>query len=242
MSDVVRILKSDLKKYELQIIESDDNADNQIIRIRRFHNEGYSPAIAPDLDNDGKVLDMETRREREDKYEQDLMCRDEIFYKRLHNQIMREDFIIKGIAGIKKVYMNTKKIFNEDKDGRMKYLDKEEYILETEGANLKDIMVNDHVDYTRCASNDIYEILLNLGIEATRETILREIRFVLGCYNIYLNYRHLSILIDTMTHRGTLMAITRHGINRNDSGPFLKCSFEETVDQLYASAIFSEID
>jgi DNA-directed RNA polymerase II subunit RPB1 len=67
MSDVVRILKSDLKKYELQIRESDDNADNQIIRIRRFHNEGYSLAIAPDLDNDGKVLDMETRREREDK-------------------------------------------------------------------------------------------------------------------------------------------------------------------------------
>jgi DNA-directed RNA polymerase II subunit RPB1 len=68
---------------------------------------------------------------------------------------MREDFIIKGISGIKKVYMNTKKIFNEDKDGRMKYLDREEYILETEGVNLKEIMTNDHVDYTRCASNDI---------------------------------------------------------------------------------------
>lgn len=38
------------------------------------------------------------------------------------------------------------------------------------------------------------------------------------------------------------MAITRHGINRNDSGPFLKCSFEETVDQLQESSIFSEID
>lgn len=126
ISDVVRILKNDLKKYELQIIESDDNADNQIIRIRRFHNEGYSPAIAPDLDTDGKVLDMETRREKEDKYEQDLMCRDEIFYKRLHNQLMKEDFIIKGISGIKKVYMNTKKVYSEDKEGRMKYLDKEE--------------------------------------------------------------------------------------------------------------------
>jgi len=39
---------------------------------------------------------------------------------------MKEDFIIKGIAGIKKVYMNTKKVYAEDKDGRMKYLDKEE--------------------------------------------------------------------------------------------------------------------
>jgi len=39
-----------------------------------------------------------------------------------------------------------------------------------------------------------------------------------------------------MTHKGTLMAINRHGINRNDSGPLLKCSFEETVDQFFESS------
>lgn len=38
------------------------------------------------------------------------------------------------------------------------------------------------------------------------------------------------------------MSITRHGINRNDSGPLLKCSFEETVDQLFESSCYSEID
>jgi len=29
--------------------------------------------------------------------------RDEIFYKKMHNIVMSEDFIIKGIKGIKKV-------------------------------------------------------------------------------------------------------------------------------------------
>ena len=28
------------------------------------------------------------------------------------------------------------------------------------------------------------------------------------------------------------MAITRHGVNRQDTGPLAKCSFEETVDIL----------
>jgi len=44
--------------------------------------------------------------------------------------------------------------------------------------------------------------------------------------------RHLAILCDVMTARGHLMAITRHGINRNGNGPLTQCSFEETVDIL----------
>ena len=34
-----------------------------------------------------------------------------------------------------------------------------------------------------------------------------------------------------MTQRGFLMAITRHGVNRQDTGPLSKCSFEETVSE-----------
>lgn len=45
----------------------------------------------------------------------------------------------------------------------------------------------------------------------------------------YVNYRHLALLCDVMTAKGHLMAITRHGINRQDLGPLMRCSFEETV-------------
>ena len=58
----------------------------------------------------------------------------------------------------------------------------------------------------------------------------------------YVNYRHLSTLIDVMTFRGHLMAITRHGINRVDNGPMLRSSFEETVEILMEAAIFAEAD
>ena len=45
----------------------------------------------------------------------------------------------------------------------------------------------------------------------------------------YVNYRHLSLLCDSMTAKGHLMAITRHGINRQETGALARCSFEETV-------------
>ncbi|GIY87703.1 DNA-directed RNA polymerase II subunit RPB1 [Caerostris extrusa] len=41
----------------------------------------------------------------------------------------------------------------------------------------------------------------------------------------YVNYRHLALLCDVMTAKGHLMAITRHGINRQDTGALMRCSF-----------------
>jgi DNA-directed RNA polymerase II subunit RPB1 len=72
--------------------------------------------------------------------------------------------------------------------------------------------------------------------------LINELRFVLSSYGIYVNYRHLATLCDIMTNRGILTSITRHGINRVDTGPLRKCSFEETVEILLEAAVFSEID
>jgi hypothetical protein len=58
----------------------------------------------------------------------------------------------------------------------------------------------------------------------------------------YVNYRHLANLVDSMTYRGYFMAITRHGINRAETGPLHQASFEETVDILFRAAIYAEKD
>ena len=65
---------------------------------------------------------------------------------------------------------------------------------------------------------------------------------VLQFYGLYVNYRHLALLCDVMTAKGHLMAITRHGINRQDTGPLMRCSFEETVDVLLDAASHAEVD
>ena len=45
-----------------------------------------------------------------------------------------------------------------------------------------------------------------------------------------------------MTNKGYLTAINRQGINRGDTGPLAKCSFEDTTDQLIKAGIFGDKD
>eukprot|EP00913_Durusdinium_trenchii_P014292 g13408.t1 len=90
------------------------------------------------------------------------------------------------------------------------------------------------VDFHRLQSNDIVEILNVLGIEATRKALLFHVRMVISFDGSYVNYRHLGTM--------HLMAITRHGVNRTNMGPLMKCSFEETVEILMDAAIYNETD
>lgn len=61
-----------------------------------------------------------------------------------------------------------------------------------------------------------------LGIEAVRKSVEKEMNTVLQFYGLYVNYRHLALLCDVMTAKGHLMAITRHGINRQDTGALMR--------------------
>jgi len=83
----------------------------------------------------------------------------------------------------------------------------------------------------------VYE---TLGIEAARKLMHAEILNVLG--SIYVNHRHISLLIDTMTNNGTIISTTRHGVNKTDANVLAKSSFEENVAQLTNAALFSTID
>jgi DNA-directed RNA polymerase II subunit RPB1 len=61
-------------------------------------------------------------------------------------------------------------------------------------------------------------------------------------YGISLQYRHLCLLADVMTHNGYLMAISRHGINRIATGPLSKATFEEMADMLIEAAVTAKTD
>jgi DNA-directed RNA polymerase II subunit RPB1 len=45
------------------------------------------------------------------------------------------------------------------------------------------------VDHTRTTSNDLVEIIKDLGIEAVRNALLRELRAVIEFDGSYVNYR-----------------------------------------------------
>lgn len=97
-----------------------------------------------------------------------------------------------------------------------------EWLLETDGTSLMKVLSERDVDPVRTFSNDICEIFQVLGIEAVRKSVEKEMNAVLQFYGLYVNYRHLALLCDVMTAKGHLMAITRHGINRQDTGALMR--------------------
>jgi len=147
--------------------------------------------------------------------------------------------LLKGIQKIKKVSMrqNNRIKYNSE---IQKFEKVSEWILDTDGSNFVEIISNPNIDSYRTKTNDINEIYSVLGIEAARNALYEEMMDVIK--ESSLNYRHLSLLVDTMTCKGALMSIDRHGINRGDVGPLAKSSFEETTDMLIKASIFSDID
>jgi intein/homing endonuclease len=150
-----------------------------------------------------------------------------------------KNVVLKGIQGIKKGSIRTVegKRYNPDTAGFDNVV---EWIMDTDGTNLEAILANPNVDKTRTISNDVCEIYKTLGIEAARNALYNEIMEVIRESSI--NYRHISLLIDTITNRGSLMSVDRHGINRSDVGPLAKSSFEETINMLIDASVFSEYD
>jgi intein/homing endonuclease len=187
-------------------------------------------------DDNAKKLVFRIKIVEEDEEEKDMITE----LKALEKNIM-ENLILKGIKKINKVSMSKKEFFEYD-DEQMNFQKTFEWVLETNGSNLIDILCHPNVDNTRTISNNINEIYEILGIEAARQALYNEIWDVIKDADLYVNYRHLALLVDTMTNKGHLLSIDRHGINRGDVGPLAKSSFEETTDMLIKAGIFSEID
>jgi DNA-directed RNA polymerase II subunit RPB1 len=155
-------------------------------------------------------------------------------------QIVINDSAVKGLKNIDKAFMREIKTVDYKKNGD-KYNVKE-WIIETNGTNLAICLCNPSIDSTRTISNDIHEIKEIFGIEASRTILFEEIKQVIGDSGIYINDRHLNILVDVMTNKGYIMSIDRHGINRSERGPLARSSFEETTDQLVKAGVYSQVD
>jgi len=145
--------------------------------------------------------------------------------------------VVKGIPEISHVTMDSVKERVALTEGNV-YTPVEERILITQGSNLREVLSQEHVDPNRTRSNDINEMLAMFGIEAARNTIIDEFSALVGS----VSYRHVGLLADFMTHKGYIMPIDRHGINRGNAGPLAKSSFEETIEQLLQAGVFGKVD
>ncbi|KAK5227672.1 DNA-directed RNA polymerase II core subunit rpo21 [Exophiala xenobiotica] len=204
---------------DLSVIFSDINADEQVIRVRLVQNYG--------------------KDEEEERREDDEILR------RFLNEML-DHLTFHGVPGVSRAFIDqkSKAIIDRDNSVKMAKADPEcnEFVLETSGSAFAKVLAIEGVDTNRTYTNRFTEIFEVLGIEATRAAILRELTQVLSFDGSYVNARHLGILCDVMTSRGYVMAVTRHGINKSDTGALMRCSFEQTVEILLEAAAAGELD
>lgn len=147
---------------------------------------------------------------------------------------------VRGIPGLRAVnYTKTTDTYEYNGKG---YAPVEQYVLVSDGSNYLEILTHPDVDATKVVSSDIHDMLNNLGIEATRATLYKEIDTLFKESGSSVNYRHVGLLLDKMCHKGRVMSVDRYGINKNDIGPLAKMSFEQTEDIALRAAMFGERD
>jgi DNA-directed RNA polymerase beta' subunit len=135
-----------------------------------------------------------------------------------------------GITGIKNIFFQ--KVKNDKKE--------DEWILDTDGSNFKDVLAHPKVDKIRTISNNMWEIYETLGIEATRNFLINEFASVVSSDGTFVNDSHIMLLVDIMTFSGNIISISRYGMKKENCGPMAKASFEESLDNFLKAGAFGE--
>jgi DNA-directed RNA polymerase subunit A" len=135
--------------------------------------------------------------------------------------------LISGIKGVKRGI-----IYKDSNSGN--------WMIQTEGTNLAEVLKIKGVDPMLTISNHIHEIEKIFGIEAAREIIIREAKGVLRDQGLDVDQRHLLAMADLMCFTGRILQIGRHGISGVKESILARAAFEVTIKQLINASVSGE--
>ncbi|QCE05239.1 DNA-directed RNA polymerase I subunit RPA1 [Vigna unguiculata] len=115
--------------------------------------------------------------------------------------------------------------------------------LQTSGIHFKTFWeLQDDLDVRYIYSNSVHAMLSAYGVEAARETIIREVQNVFKSYGISVNIRHLTLIADFMTHSGGYRPMNRTGSIADCTSPFIKMCFETASKFIVEAAYHGQVD
>ncbi len=118
----------------------------------------------------------------------------------------------------------------------------ENWIIQTVGSNLKEVLKLEEVNEHKTISNDIYEVYEVFGIEAARNVIIKEAYKTMQEQGLDVDIRYLLLLADVMTWSGEISSIGRYGVAGAKASVLSRAAFEETIKHLIRASIRSEVD
>lgn len=114
------------------------------------------------------------------------------------------------------------------------------WVIETEGTNYPEILGLSCIDAATATSTNMWDIYDTFGIEAVREFLVNEFKNVVSADGTFINPAHILLLVDIMTHQGTINSISRYGMKKEQTGVLTRSSFEESLDQFCKAGYTAE--
>ncbi|MCK4633536.1 DNA-directed RNA polymerase subunit A'', partial [Candidatus Bathyarchaeota archaeon] len=120
--------------------------------------------------------------------------------------------------------------------------ERKEWVIRTDGSNLAKVLETMGINPARTITNHVHEIAKTLGIEAARNSLIREALGVLEEQGLDVDIRHIMLVADIMTTTGEVRQIGRHGISGAKASVLARAAFEITVPNIVDAAIKGEAD
>lgn len=229
--NIARLVSSEIEMTNLldvASIETEITSMRLIIRpdSHKMEARGVKPEDIVDRLNKVKAA----RGQVEVRDQDIIISSDESSYKKL--QVIYDSIKnakIKGIDGIVRAVIRK-----DQTTGK--------WIIYTEGSNLKEVLKIPGVHREKTMTNSIQEVADVLGIEAARNSIIREAYNTLAEQGLSVDIRHIMLVADLMTNDGYVKAIGRHGISGRKSSVLARAAFEITAAHLLHAAMVGEVD
>ncbi len=136
---------------------------------------------------------------------------------------------LSGIAGLSNAY------YCKEPDASVPT----KWCVDAVGGNMWKLMAQPWVDRRRTLSNHMWEIITVLGVEAARGFLIDEFKQTIAGDG-YMNAQHIQLLVDVMTHSGTILSVSRFGLAKSSAGPLTRSSFEQSMDTYLSAALYGE--
>lgn len=170
----------------------------------------------------GELVRYWVNKDRADTRAKELENREE------RNRLLVED-PRKGIRFVTQV--PTTDIF---RDSHFVYAD-------TNGSNMRELMNRDDIDPYHTYSNNMYDILTILGVEAARNYLIWSLNKMFINSGQYVDIRHTMLLIDYMTFSGGVTKATFSGV-RNHGAVLTTASYQQGMKTMANAALYGDFD
>ena len=230
---------SDLSSYVLRV-----ELNQELMRVRCLTPPMLRSMLAKRLQRRAQILSSETNsvewvlRVRLRQVEKMISCcgmvreQEGILCHHVLNLIL-DTVVVGGNSSVTSASCDTSQVFCSITGAPLQT----EQVVHVYGSFLTECVCCHCVEWERCTSNDIYETYCTLGVEAACHVLFSQIKAVVSFDGTYVDDRHILIVVDTMCRYGFLMPLNRHGINRANTSPLMKASFEETTDIIYEAGM-----